>query len=86
LPFIRLRDLFEVSDPPVARENIVVVRHAGQKTGLVVDTLFGEFQTVIKPLGKLDVVGGTDDHFDLTKHRERKGHGRDGDEGVPRCE
>ncbi|HET6337135.1 MAG TPA: chemotaxis protein CheA [Polyangiales bacterium] len=53
LPFIRLRDLFEVSDPPVARENIVVVRHAGQKTGLVVDTLFGEFQTVIKPLGKL---------------------------------
>jgi len=31
----------------------VVVKHAGQKTGLVVDSLLGEFQTVIKPLGKL---------------------------------
>jgi two-component system chemotaxis sensor kinase CheA len=34
-------------------ENIVVVKHAGQKAGLVVDTLLGEFQTVIKPLGQI---------------------------------
>jgi two-component system, chemotaxis family, sensor kinase CheA len=34
-----------------AGENIVVLKHAGQKAGLVVDTLLGEFQTVIKPLG-----------------------------------
>jgi len=53
LPFIRLRELFEVSGAPAARQNIVVVRHAGQKFGLVVDALMGEAQTVIKPLSKM---------------------------------
>ena len=53
LPFIRLRDLFEVSGVPSARQNIVVVKHAGQKFGLVVDALMGEAQTVIKPLSKM---------------------------------
>ena len=53
LPFIRLRELFDVSEPLTRRENIVVLKHNGQKAGLVVDTLLGEFQTVIKPLGKL---------------------------------
>jgi two-component system chemotaxis sensor kinase CheA len=31
----------------------VVVRHGEHKVGLVVDKLLGEFQTVIKPLGKV---------------------------------
>ena len=53
LPFIRLRELFGVAEPLTRRQNIVVIKHAGQKAGLVVDTLLGEFQTVIKPLGKL---------------------------------
>jgi len=53
LPFIRLRELFEVAGAPAARQNIVVVKHAGQKFGLVVDTLMGEAQTVIKPLSKM---------------------------------
>ncbi|WP_420474665.1 chemotaxis protein CheW [Noviherbaspirillum sp. ST9] len=53
LPFIRLRELFEVEGEPQRRENIVVLKHAGQKAGLVVDRLLGEFQTVIKPLGKM---------------------------------
>ncbi len=65
LPVVRLRDAFALSDlddPESARtqgeisnrrENIVVVRFGGLKAGLVVDELFGEFQTVIKPLGKL---------------------------------
>lgn len=53
LPFVRLRELFEVDGPPATRENIVVVKHAGQKAGVVVDSLFGEFKTVIKPLGKM---------------------------------
>lgn len=53
LPFIRLRDLFRESGKASRRENIVVVQYAGQKAGLVVDELMGEFQTVIKPLGKL---------------------------------
>lgn len=53
LPFIRLRRLFGIEGSATRRENIVVLKHAGQKAGLVVDTLLGEFQTVIKPLGKM---------------------------------
>lgn len=56
LPYLRLRDLFEVEGQAGRRENIVVVQYAGHKAGLVVDNLMGEFQTVIKPLGK--VFGG----------------------------
>ncbi|MFY9329799.1 MAG: chemotaxis protein CheA [Georgfuchsia sp.] len=53
LPFIRLRNLFEVEGEAPKRENVVVVRSAQQKVGIVVDHLLGEFQTVIKPLGTL---------------------------------
>ena len=53
LPLLRLRDVFDVSGEAGRRENIVVVQYAGQQAGLVVDALLGEFQTVIKPLGKL---------------------------------
>ncbi|WAJ37141.1 chemotaxis protein CheA [Pseudomonas sp. GOM7] len=62
LPFIRLRELFDEQGQPPRRENVVVVSYAGQRAGLVVDRLMGEFQTVIKPLGKLFVncrgIGG----------------------------
>jgi len=53
LPFVRLREMFEVEGQPPARQNVVVVQYAGHKAGLVVDALLGEFQTVIKPLGAL---------------------------------
>jgi two-component system chemotaxis sensor kinase CheA len=53
LPFIRLRELFDIAGPVSQRPNIVVVKHAGQKFGLAVDTLLGEAQTVIKPLSKM---------------------------------
>jgi len=53
LPFVRLRELFEVEGEPARRENIVVLRHGELKVGLVVDRLLGEFQTVIKPLSKI---------------------------------
>ena len=53
LPFIRLRELFGIPGKPVKSENIVVLKYGGQKTGLVVDALLGEFQTVIKPLGPM---------------------------------
>jgi two-component system chemotaxis sensor kinase CheA len=48
-----LREHFEVKGSGARRENVVVVQYAGQKAGLVVDELMGEFQTVIKPLGKI---------------------------------
>jgi len=53
LPFIRVRELFSIPGTAAKGENIVVLKHAGQKAGLVVDTLLGEFQTVIKPLGQM---------------------------------
>lgn len=53
LPFIRLRELFAVEGALSPRQSLVVVRYAGQRAGLVVDSLLGESQTVIKPLGKV---------------------------------
>ena len=53
LPFVRLRELFESEGQAPARESIVVVQFAGNRAGIVVDQLMGEFQTVIKPLGRL---------------------------------
>ncbi|MDG0024791.1 chemotaxis protein CheA [Trinickia sp. Y13] len=53
LPFIRLRECFELDGPVSSRPNIVVVKHAGQRFGLLVDRLLGEAQTVIKPLSKM---------------------------------
>lgn len=53
LPFVRLRDLFELDGPPSTHQNVVVVRCAGQKAGIVVDQLHGEAQTVIKPMPSL---------------------------------
>jgi two-component system, chemotaxis family, sensor kinase CheA len=53
LPLIRLREYFSLAGRSGRRENVVVVKYAGNKAGLVVDELMGEFQTVIKPLGKI---------------------------------
>jgi two-component system chemotaxis sensor kinase CheA len=53
LPFVRLRDQFDMAGDVGRRENVVVVHYGGQKAGVVVDELLGEFQTVIKPLGKV---------------------------------
>jgi two-component system chemotaxis sensor kinase CheA len=53
LPFVRLREQFELEDGSYRRENIVVVQYGDQKVGLVVDELLGEFQTVIKSLGSV---------------------------------
>jgi two-component system chemotaxis sensor kinase CheA len=53
LPLIRLHALFEINGAVGRRQSIVVIKHAGKRTGLVVDALLGEFQTVIKPLNKI---------------------------------
>lgn len=53
LSLIRLREFFEIDSPLPRRQNVVVVGEQVNKVGLVVDRLMGEFQTVIKPLGKL---------------------------------
>lgn len=53
LPVLVLRELFRLNGAPPRRESVVVVRHAGQKVGLVVDALLGQVQAVMKPLSPL---------------------------------
>lgn len=53
LPYVRLGKLFELDSGDAHRENIVVVEHGDDRAGLAVDILYGENQTVIKPLNKL---------------------------------
>jgi two-component system chemotaxis sensor kinase CheA len=52
LPCVRLRDWFRLPKRNPRRENIVVVEVDHARAGLVVDTLHGARQTVIKPLGR----------------------------------
>jgi len=53
LPFVLLRDFFEVKGDEPDIVNVIIVEYKGAKTGIVVDSLSGEFQTVIKPLGDI---------------------------------
>ncbi|KIM10200.1 MAG: hypothetical protein KU37_11525 [Sulfuricurvum sp. PC08-66] len=53
LPLLNVGTFFGESHSEEARANIVVVHYAGRRYGFIVDALFGEFQTVIKPLGKI---------------------------------
>jgi len=53
LPYLRLSHLFGTPARENSREQIVVVGQNELRAGLVVDALYGENQTVIKPLGKL---------------------------------
>jgi two-component system chemotaxis sensor kinase CheA len=53
MPYTRLASLFGSAPMHGARENLVVLQHDGRQFGLVVDTLFGERQAVLKPLHRL---------------------------------
>ena len=53
LSYLELRQVFEVGEDVPDRRSIVVVKNGDSYAGLVVDQLVGEYQTVIKPLGKL---------------------------------
>jgi two-component system chemotaxis sensor kinase CheA len=53
LPLLNIGDFFNEEKNEESRANIVVVHYAGRRYGFIVDELFGEFQTVIKPLGKI---------------------------------
>lgn len=53
LPYIRLRDHFGLQATQSMRESVVVIRYAGSEAGIAVDTLYGEGQTVVKPLSRI---------------------------------
>lgn len=66
-PLLRLSEIFtniQISTHAKKRRNILLVKNMQKQVCLLVDELLGEFQTVIKPLGKLfanlrGVVGAT---------------------------
>lgn len=53
LPFLRLRTLFAIPGEAPPRESLLVVQYGEARVGLVVDSLVGELQAVIKPMGDL---------------------------------
>jgi two-component system chemotaxis sensor kinase CheA len=53
VPFLRLRELFDVPGAPPPYEKIVIVSTGQRRAGLVVDSLLGNNQTVIKPMSPL---------------------------------
>jgi len=52
LPFFSLREQFGTKGESPLREEVVVVKYENRKVGLVIDKVTGEYQTVLKPLGK----------------------------------
>ena len=52
IPFFYLRKQFNIDGIPPEREEILVVKYEAKKVGLVIDKVIGEYQTVLKPLGK----------------------------------
>jgi two-component system chemotaxis sensor kinase CheA len=59
VPYLQLRDYFQLSGARGTRQNVVIVQHDSKRAGLVVDMLHGTTQTVIKPLASMfkDVPG-----------------------------
>jgi two-component system chemotaxis sensor kinase CheA len=52
VPYIRLRELFDIRGVEPAIEMIVILNHDGNRVGLVVDSVLGSHQTVIQSLGR----------------------------------
>jgi two-component system chemotaxis sensor kinase CheA len=50
--YIPLRERFGIEEGPPDIQQIVITESAGERVGLLVDTVIGEHQTVIKSLGK----------------------------------
>lgn len=53
IPFINLRKEFEITDDSPEIQQVIRVNFDDIKVGLSVDSVIGEYQAVIKPLGKL---------------------------------
>ncbi|HKL49495.1 MAG TPA: chemotaxis protein CheA, partial [Desulfuromonadales bacterium] len=53
IPYIRLRNHFDILSAPPEIEQVVIAHVEGQQIGFVVDQVVGEHQTVIKSLGRL---------------------------------
>jgi len=53
IPFYNLKEEFRMIGLSPKIEEVVVVNYEGAKVGLLVDSVVGEYQAVLKPLGKM---------------------------------
>jgi two-component system, chemotaxis family, sensor kinase CheA len=53
LPYLSLRDLFCPLGKRSENERLIVVNHESGRAGIIVESIFGQSQIVIKPLGRL---------------------------------
>jgi len=53
IPYVPLRDIFQIQLPSPPIEQVVIVEIDGALIGFVVDNIIGEHQTVIKSLGRV---------------------------------
>ncbi|NLF43854.1 MAG: chemotaxis protein CheA, partial [Bacteroidales bacterium] len=62
VPFVNLRNEFDITENVPKLEQVIVVNYEDRKVGMTVDFVVGEYQAVLKPLGKLfknqEVVSG----------------------------
>jgi two-component system chemotaxis sensor kinase CheA len=64
IPFFYLRHELELPiDDTATHDQIIVVRYEDKRIGLAVDSVIGEYQAVLKPLGKhykkQEIISGT---------------------------
>ncbi len=53
LPYFYLRDEFDITGGAPDIEKVVIIRYEDKQVGLTVDEIVGQYQAVLKPLGKL---------------------------------
>ncbi len=62
IPYVRLRNLFQVAEGEPDIEKIVIAQQGEERVGLVVDRVLGSHQTVIQSIGRfyrdLEIVSG----------------------------
>jgi len=62
IPFYYMREEFNSKTSAPSTEQIIVVRYEEHRIGIVIDTIIGEYQAVLKPLGKMykkqDMISG----------------------------
>lgn len=52
IPYISLRNIFKKGDNLQNTSRAIIVKRESKKTAIIVDKIIGEFQAVVKPLGK----------------------------------
>jgi two-component system, chemotaxis family, sensor kinase CheA len=62
IPYVHMRDIFKEEKFEKDNPQMILVRHEDNQLGLMVDEVMGEYQTVVKPLGRYlkshEVVSG----------------------------